>query len=968
MRRTGRQTSPKDLLRSTVAVVCAASVGATPATAFAQSERPARATSAVEIKVGEGADFSRVEFHGRDGAGTAFARDGDRVVASLQTAAEIDVGRLRADPPKGVEGVETRVNRGRREVVFRLAPGADARFGRADGAAYIQFYAERSRLLASEATSAPPLRADPVPASGVVRVAAEGEGGFLRLTFPWAAPVGAAVFRRGEAIWIVFDAKARLDLARELPAGTGLGRARWTAAEGATVVRIDAPEATTLQASAVGGTWTVLIGAPAAPPAGDLRLTREDHSGPPVLVAGLPGASRLLWVKDPSVGDHFAVVTATGSGRRSARTRALVDANLLQTAQGLAIEPNAGDLRIEITSDVVRLSRPSGMTLSARSAALVDDDDALAAPRPAVMPAAVDFESWSRVGPGGFRARHETLQRLAAEEAGKGDAAPIGARMALARFLVGAELSYEAIGVLNLLAAKDSSVLADPEFRGLRGAAKAMVGRWQEALADLSSPALAADPSAALWRGYVEAKQGHHPEARRAFQDGARAVDLFPARWKARFATAHAQAAMETGDQDAARTLLNYVFAQPTPPLEQLTARLVQARLFELEGRDGRALAVYEAVSRASLESLSTPAQLAATRIRLERKALTPSQAVERLDRLRFRWRGDGTELEIVRTIGEIYLSQGRYREALEVLRGTGLNLAESPGGARLQTQLAEAFRALFLEGRADALEPIQAVALFYDFRELTPVGAEGDEMVRRLSRRLVDVDLLPQAAELLQYQVDNRLDGAAKASVAADLAAIYLMNRQAEKALQALWGSRNSLVGQALANERRLLEARALAQLGRSEHALEILGRDTSQAAQDIRAEVYWRQKAWPSAAAAFERRLGDRWKSPGPLTGEEENLLIRAAVAFSLAGDAEGLARLNDRFGRFADQARSPEAVRIALFGLDGDSVRPADFARIAAQAESFSAWAAGMKARFRQQATASRPAAPRVAAGAP
>ena len=33
----------------------------------------------------------------------------------------------------------------------------------------------------------------------------------------------------------------------------------------------------------------------------------------------------------------------------------------------------------------------------------------------------------------------------------------------------------------------------------------------------------------------------------------------------------------------------------------------------------------------------------------------------------------------------------------------------------------------------------MQALALFYDFRELTPIGADGDEMVRRLARRLID-------------------------------------------------------------------------------------------------------------------------------------------------------------------------------------------------------------------------------------
>lgn len=169
--------------------------------------------------------------------------------------------------------------------------------------------------------------------------------------------------------------------------------------------------------------------------------------------------------------------------------------------------------------------------------------------------------------------------------------------------------------------------------------------------------------------------------------------------------------------------------------------------------------------------------------------------AANELEGLRWRWRGDATELAVIRQLGQLYLSQGLYREALTALKGAGPNLNRLEGAAEIQADLGAAFRMLFLEGGADGLQPVQALGLFYDFRELTPIGADGDEMVRRLSRRLVDVDLLDQAAELLKYQVDNRLEGVAKAQVATDLAAIYLMDRQPEPALQAIWNSRTTIL-----------------------------------------------------------------------------------------------------------------------------------------------------------------------------
>ena len=70
-------------------------------------------------------------------------------------------------------------------------------------------------------------------------------------------------------------------------------------------------------------------------------------------------------------------------------------------------------------------------------------------------------------------------------------------------------------------------------------------------------------------------------------------------------------------------------------------------------------------------------------------------------------------------------------------------------------------------------MSAIKALSLYYDFRELTPVGRRGDEMVRRLADKLVEVDLLGRAAELLNHQVENRLKGAARSQIAADLAVV---------------------------------------------------------------------------------------------------------------------------------------------------------------------------------------------------
>jgi len=657
------------------------------------------------------------------------------------------------------------------------------------------------------------------------------------------------------------------------------------------------------------------------------------------------------------VGDRFAAVTALAPGKGFASRQQTIDMTLLPTAQGLAVETPADDLMIRAEGDLVTLSRPRGLILSSPSAALEAAQTSDDAPRKAPHPALILAE-WADLGDHDFTHRYRALQEAAAQEASKaGDdpRAPVEARLALARFLIASGLAYEAIGVLNAIVALAPNMLGEAEVRGLRGAARASIGRLEEAQGDLAGASLAGDPSAAVWRGYVASKQGDWAEARRAFTAGAAVIDGFPPEWRSRFGAAHAQAAIETGDLDAARALLAYSFSQAAPAADQLAARLVQARLFELEGQGDRALAVYRAVGRAPLDAVAVPAKLGVVRLELARGTMKPDVAAAQLESLRWRWRGDAVEVEVIRTLGQLYLSQGLYREALTALRGAGPRMARLPGAAELRADQDKAFRVLFLEGGADGMQPVQALGLFYDFRDLTPVGADGDEMVRRLARRLIDVDLLDQAAELLKHQVDNRLEGVAKAQVATDLATVYLMDRQPEKALQALWGSRTTLLPTALNAERRALEARALMDLGRFDHALEILGDDQGPAARDVRAEVLWKQQKWAEAAAIYEARLGERFRDAAtPLSAEDESRLIRAGVGYSLAGDGAAVARLSRNWSGFIAGAKAPNALRIALDGLDGlaGEAQARDFASLTAAADTFTGWVNGMKTQFRER----------------
>ena len=170
--------------------------------------------------------------------------------------------------------------------------------------------------------------------------------------------------------------------------------------------------------------------------------------------------------------------------------------------------------------------------------------------------------------------------------------------------------------------------------------------------------------------------------------------------------------------------------------------------------------------------------------------------------------------------------------------------------------------------------------------------------MIRRLADRLVAVDLLDQAAELLQHQVDHRLQGGARAQVATHLAVIYLINRKPQRALGTLQATHTAELSNELRDQRLLLQARALSDTGRHDLALELIVNLDSREAIRLRSDILWSAKRWRAAAEQIEMLYGERWKDFTPLTEPERFDILRAAIGYSLGDEPLGLARFRERY----------------------------------------------------------------------
>jgi hypothetical protein len=423
-------------------------------------------------------------------------------------------------------------------------------------------------------------------------------------------------------------------------------------------------------------------------------------------------------------------------------------------------------------------------------------------------------------------------------------------------------------------------------------------------------------------------------------------------------------AALEVRDYSGAAKRSSDLDVIGVPPEQEPAISLLRGRLAEGLGHDKDALDDYRIAVASSDRAAAAEAKLFQIALRQKRNEISQADALRELETDSVMWRGDGIEARALQMMARLYSDAGRYAESLAAARGATRLEPNSEGSRQAQDAAAALFADLFLGPKGDDLPPVDALGMFYEFRELTPIGRRGDEMIRRLADRLVAVDLLDQASELLQYQVDKRLEGAARAQVAARLAMVYLTNRKPDRAIAALRTTRIADLSGELRQQRLLLEGRAQSDVGRHELALDIISNISGREAIRLRSDIYWAARQWRESSEQIELYYGDRWRNFEPLNPVEKGDVIRAVVGYALAEDAIGLARFREKYAPLMSGEADRAAFETASKPAASNSAEFGEIAKMAASVDTLDGFLREMKARF-PDATAKTPLPPETKA---
>lgn len=267
-------------------------------------------------------------------------------------------------------------------------------------------------------------------------------------------------------------------------------------------------------------------------------------------------------------------------------------------------------------------------------------------------------------------------------------------------------------------------------------------------------------------------------------------------------------------------------------------------------------------------------------------KRMTNENYAEELESLAIAWRGDSMEIDILRDLGNTYYEMKKYDSALRSWNVIVTYYPYSPQSLHLSRKMGETFTNFFTEGQDNEITHLKALAMFYEFEKLVPIGELGDDVVLKFTDHLIALDLLERAAAILNHQVQNRLKGYKKEGGINKLAEIYLKNDDPEHAIDILnLGDSYTMLPDYLANKRKYLLARAYFENLESKKALTILEGDLSKEADELKSEIYWTEKNWVDFNKFAEPRIYEIRNKQDVLSEEDATRVLKLQISYLIS-----------------------------------------------------------------------------------
>lgn len=633
----------------------------------------------------------------------------------------------------------------------------------------------------------------------------------------------------------------------------------------------------------------------------------------------------LVTYTDPVTGETVYAAVVTDSADFAGRKRDFVELEQFNSVAGVTISSKIDNLGVRSTGTGLVVSKEGGLALTKQrdlKTRILETDEEIEVDEQSSnedvnensqeLRRIFNFERWLMGGPNDIINNEFILLSGLRDRDKTGQIEDI---LTLAKLNLSNHRAIETLGFLDYARQELSNLDQNAEYIALKGAANTLAGRYSEAVNNLFYSGLDDYYEIRYWRAMALAGAGDWQQAAEVLPKTISLIRNYPYTLRHKVALPLAEVALRDGNVELAEEYLSI----PKSMNSQLS-QFDKAELDYLSGEShrqrgeiDRTIFLWEPLAKSLDKKYRVKAGFALTRLLYDEGTITLDEAIERLQTYRFSWREDILETRMNYQLGMLYIETNDYLKGLSILKRATLLTPEAPIAEEITGVMAESFRDIFLTDKLDKLPPLEAIAVYQEFQELTPPDKTGDAVISNLAERLVEVELLGQASDLFNYLINSRLEGKEAAQTAARLAAIYLIDALPDEALEALKKAktilaRNELRHLELEEDIELLEARALADTGNVQEALSRLSRlPQNEDVLRLRADIAWQEGQWITAARSLEQLIAkQRISIQTNLTAEQASMILNWAVALNLAGEDRALASLRNRFSRAMQETK--------------------------------------------------------------
>ncbi len=759
-------------------------------------------------------------------------------------------------------------------------------------------------------------------------------------SFSWNIPVGAAVFKRENKLWIVFDHLQNVDIDEIRQAANSLADEIFQFPHpAATVIRMNLKDGVNAFVRKEGLLWIVDLTTSDVPPVRDMNIyIQYDNFQNAYIFLPTENSGNIVSAIDPDIGDIITVAPLSDVGTGVDRPYHYAEFDMLDTRQGTAFIVKSQDIAINRGN--------SGLTIRAQNRGLnISNDLEAQKRRQRFAQAGSDLQTFNiKTSPQLLKMPYiDALDQLRQDIISAPDEKKNQARLELVKFFIAKGLGTNALYILHQIQDNNLPEANTEAFHALLGVANFLTFRYNEAIEDFEYGKLPENDEAVFWRTLASSAIHYQPENNLVLMSFIRLIQDYPQEIKDAIAVVAAQNALTANDDIATQNFID-ILKTGTDRLRDRDAqiRYLSAQKLDMQGYPRNAIKEYRELENSNSQKYSSLARYENIILSQRINAMPLPEAISGLERLKFAWSEHQFKWKLLNKLADFYVRNNDYYNGIRTLQ-SAMPLTDEDGKKELINRMVNWFEDIYLNNQADTkISAVKSLALYQDFEWLSEISKNQNIIIQKLADRLVAVDLLPRARDLLQQLLKKTtLTEEERAKAGARLAVIHLFEKKPDLALSIIEETKSANLSQGLEAHRRVVKARTLADLDKTQEALNLLEEDYSKNALLLKSEIFWKAERWAEASDTIKYLITPPVKGK-PLSDEQISFILDWATALKKAGRETVLVRLRNKFLPYFANTNYNSAFNVLTEHLERDTVDIRKINNIVNDVQTFSNFA--------------------------